>query len=90
MMRAWGLLAANDSIFGAHKHSIMSVANSEASRDDKSEPAAVLKSFEKRQPMSQQSLQKSKDLAPFDAKSLIHMVRLAGIEPTTPWFVANL
>ena len=25
----------------------------------------------------------------FDAKSLIHMVRLAGIEPTTPWFVAK-
>ena len=26
---------------------------------------------------------------PFDIKSLIHMVRLAGFEPTTPWFVAK-
>ncbi len=33
--------------------------------------------------------QRRKDLVPFDAKSLIHMVRLAGIEPTTPWFVAK-
>jgi len=30
-----------------------------------------------------------KDLEPFDSKSLIHVVRLAGIEPTTPWFVAK-
>jgi hypothetical protein len=30
-----------------------------------------------------------KDLEPFDSKSLVHMVRLAGIEPTTPWFVAK-
>ena len=30
-----------------------------------------------------------KDLVPFDTKSQIHMVRLAGIEPTTPWFVAK-
>ncbi len=30
-----------------------------------------------------------KDLAPCEAKSLSHMVRLAGIEPTTPWFVAK-
>jgi len=30
-----------------------------------------------------------KDLHPFERKSLIHMVRLAGIEPTTPWFVEN-
>jgi hypothetical protein len=33
--------------------------------------------------------QRRKDLASFDAKSLFHMVRLAGIEPTTPWFVAK-
>ena len=33
--------------------------------------------------------QRKKDLEPFDSKSLIHMVRLAGIEPTTPWFVAK-
>ena len=33
--------------------------------------------------------QRRKDLVPFDAKSSIHMVRLAGIEPTTPWFVAK-
>src|SRR5471030_1304477 len=33
--------------------------------------------------------QRRKDLVSFDAKSLIHMVRLAGIEPTTPWFVAK-
>ena len=32
---------------------------------------------------------KKKGLVSFDAKSLIHMVRLAGIEPTTPWFVAK-
>jgi hypothetical protein len=30
-----------------------------------------------------------KDLEHFDSKSLVHMVRLAGIEPTTPWFVAK-
>jgi hypothetical protein len=35
------------------------------------------------------SPQRRKDLVPFDSKSLIHMVRLAGIEPTTPWFVVN-
>jgi hypothetical protein len=35
------------------------------------------------------SPQRRKDLESFDAKSLIHMVRLAGIEPTTPWFVAK-
>ena len=33
--------------------------------------------------------QRRKDLHPFECKSLIHMVRLAGIEPTTPWFVAK-
>ena len=33
--------------------------------------------------------ERKKDLEPFDSKSLIHMVRLAGIEPTTLWFVAR-
>ena len=33
--------------------------------------------------------QRRKDLHPFECKSLIHLVRLAGIEPTTPWFVAK-
>ena len=33
--------------------------------------------------------ERRKDLHPFECKSLIHMVRLAGIEPTTPWFVAK-
>ena len=33
--------------------------------------------------------ERRKDLASFDTKSLIHLVRLAGIEPTTPWFVAK-
>ena len=33
--------------------------------------------------------QRRKDLHPFERKSLIHLVRLAGIEPTTPWFVAK-
>ena len=33
--------------------------------------------------------QRRKDLVSFDPKSPIHMVRLAGIEPTTPWFVAK-
>ena len=36
-----------------------------------------------------QDPQRRKDLHPFECKSLIHMVRLAGIEPTTPWFVAK-
>ena len=36
-----------------------------------------------------QGAQRRKDLHPFECKSLIHMVRLAGIEPTTPWFVAK-
>ena len=35
------------------------------------------------------STERRKDLEPFDSKSLIHLVRLAGIEPTTPWFVAK-
>ena len=34
--------------------------------------------------------ERRKDLHPFEHKSLIHLVRLAGIEPTTPWFVANI
>ena len=34
-------------------------------------------------------LKRRKNLEPFDSKSLFHMVRLAGIEPTTPWFVVN-
>ena len=34
-------------------------------------------------------LKRRKDLEPFDSKSLFRMVRLAGIEPTTPWFVAK-
>ena len=42
-----------------------------------------------RQPEQCQKPERRKDLEPFDAKSLIHMVRLAGIEPTTPWFVAK-
>ena len=35
------------------------------------------------------SRKKIKDLESFDSKSLIYLVRLAGIEPTTPWFVAK-
>ena len=35
------------------------------------------------------NLERRKDLVPFDAKSSFHLVRLAGIEPTTPWFVAK-
>jgi hypothetical protein len=42
-----------------------------------------------RQPEQVRTPERRKDLVSFDAKSLIHMVRLAGIEPTTPWFVAN-
>ena len=42
-----------------------------------------------RQPEHCQKPERRKDLVSFDAKSLIHMVRLAGIEPTTPWFVAK-
>ena len=42
-----------------------------------------------RQPERCSKPQRRKDLEPFDSKSLIHMVRLAGIEPTTPWFVAK-
>src|SRR5665647_145467 len=44
---------------------------------------------EKRQSEVWITPERRKDLVPFDAKSLIHMVRLAGIEPTTPWFVAK-
>ena len=42
-----------------------------------------------RQPERCWKPERRKDLVSFDAKSLIHMVRLAGIEPTTPWFVAK-
>ena len=34
-------------------------------------------------------VKRRKDLESFESKSLFHMVRLAGIEPTTPWFVAK-
>ena len=42
-----------------------------------------------RQPEREWTPQRRKDLHSFECKSLIHMVRLAGIEPTTPWFVAK-
>ena len=48
--------------------------------------------MEKWQPTGNQSKVKSqrrKDSEHFYSKSLFHMVRLAGIEPTTPWFVAK-
>ena len=42
-----------------------------------------------RQPERSQKPERRKDLASFNAKPLILLVRLAGIEPTTPWFVAK-
>ena len=46
-------------------------------------------SLENRQAERCSKPERRKDLKPFDFKSLIHVVRLAGIEPTTPWFVAK-
>ena len=39
--------------------------------------------------VTREKTERRKDLHPLERKSLIHMVRLAGIEPTTPWFVAK-
>ena len=50
---------------------------------------AFAEDLEKRQAEQQRNPQRRKDLHHFECKSLIHMVRLAGIEPTTPWFVAK-
>ena len=53
------------------------------------QPCSLRETASERQPEMCWSPQRRKDLVSFDAKSLIHMVRLAGIEPTTPWFVAK-
>jgi hypothetical protein len=53
------------------------------------EPSSLRETLTDRQPERCWSPQRRKDLVSFDAKSLIHLVRLAGIEPTTPWFVAK-
>lgn len=51
--------------------------------------SALLETATERQPGRCSKPERRKDLGSFDSKSLIHMVRLAGIEPTTPWFVAK-
>ncbi len=42
-----------------------------------------------RAPDNESETHKAKRASPCGANPLIHMVRLAGIEPTTPWFVAK-
>ena len=39
--------------------------------------------------VTQKSRKKENGLASFEANPLIHLARLAGFEPTTPWFVAK-
>ena len=68
------------------------ISRSESAQPMKSTGWVFEEGLEKRQPNGNQSKVKSqrrKDSEHFYSKSLFHMVRLAGIEPTTPWFVAK-